>query len=67
MAELSREQALEEALKKIEKEFGKGSIMRLGDEIDHKIEVIPSGSIALDKALGVGGKNHRSLWSRVFR
>lgn len=55
MAELSREQALEEALKKIEKEFGKGSIMRLGDEIDHKIEVIPSGSIALDKALGVGG------------
>lgn len=55
MAELSREQALEEALKKIEKEFGKGSIMRLGDEVDHKIEVISSGSIALDKALGVGG------------
>ena len=55
MAELSREQALEEALKKIEKEFGKGSIMRLGDEVDHKIEAIPSGSIALDKALGVGG------------
>ena len=55
MAELSREQALEEALKKIEKEFGKGSIMRLGDEVDRKIEVISSGSIALDKALGVGG------------
>ena len=55
MAEISREQALEEALKKIEKEFGKGSIMRLGDEVDRKIEVIPSGSIALDKALGVGG------------
>ncbi len=55
MAELSREQALEEALKKIEKEFGKGSIMRLGDEADRKIESIPSGSIALDKALGVGG------------
>ena len=51
----SRELALQEALKKIEKEFGKGSIMRLGDEIDRKIEVIPSGSIALDKALGVGG------------
>lgn len=51
----SREQALEEALKKIEKEFGKGSIMRLGDEADRKIEVISSGSIALDKALGVGG------------
>lgn len=51
----SRELALEEALKKIEKEFGKGSIMRLGDEADRKIEVISSGSIALDKALGVGG------------
>ena len=51
----SRELALQEALKKIEKEFGKGSIMRLGDEIDKKIEVISSGSIALDKALGVGG------------
>ena len=51
----SRELALQEALKKIEKEFGKGSIMRLGDEIDRKIEVISSGSIALDKALGVGG------------
>lgn len=51
----SRLEALEEALKKIEKEFGKGSIMRLGDEADRKIDVIPSGSIALDKALGVGG------------
>lgn len=51
----NREQALVAALKQIEKEFGKGSIMRLGDEVDRKIEVIPSGSIALDKALGVGG------------
>lgn len=55
MADNSREQALEAALKQIEKEFGKGSIMRLGDEVDKKIEVISSGSIALDKALGVGG------------
>lgn len=54
MAE-SREQALEAALKQIEKEFGKGAVMRLGDEIDRKIEVISSGSISLDKALGVGG------------
>ena len=51
----NREQALALALKQIEKEFGKGSIMRLGDEIDRKVEVIPSGSISLDKALGVGG------------
>ena len=50
-----KDQALEQALKLIEKEFGKGSVMRLGDEVDKKIEVIPSGSISLDKALGVGG------------
>ncbi|MBO5711470.1 MAG: recombinase RecA [Acholeplasmatales bacterium] len=51
----NRQQALEAALKGIEKEFGKGSVMRLGDVVDQKIEVISSGSIALDKALGVGG------------
>ena len=50
-----RQEALEAAIKQIEKEFGKGSVMRLGDEADKKIEVIPSGSITLDKALGVGG------------
>lgn len=50
-----REQALEQALKQIEKEYGKGSVMRLGDEADRVIEVISSGSISLDKALGVGG------------
>ena len=55
MAEISREQALENALKSIEKEFGKGSVMRLGDAVEQKIDVIPSGSIGLDKALGVGG------------
>jgi len=50
-----RDQALEQALKTIEKQYGKGAIMRLGDEPDKKIEVTPSGSIALDIALGVGG------------
>lgn len=54
MAE-TREQALEAALKQIEKEYGKGAVMRLGDQADQKIEVISSGSIGLDKALGVGG------------
>lgn len=54
MAE-SREQALEQALKSIEKDFGKGSIMRLGDKVKEKYDVIPTGSYALDKALGVGG------------
>lgn len=55
MAENNREQALEAALKLIEKEFGKGSVMRMGDKATEKVEVISSGSITLDRALGVGG------------
>jgi len=51
----TREQALEAALKSIEKEFGKGSVMRMGDKATEKVEVISSGSITLDRALGVGG------------
>ena len=47
--------ALEAALGKIEKDFGKGSIMRLGSQQVEDIEVIPTGSISLDHALGVGG------------
>lgn len=47
--------ALQAAMAKIEKDFGKGSIMKLGDEHVENIEVIPTGSIALDNALGVGG------------
>ncbi len=50
-----REKALEAALAQIDKQFGKGSIMRLGDETRAPIEVIPTGSIALDVALGIGG------------
>jgi recombination protein RecA len=50
-----KKEALEQALKSIEKQFGKGSVMRLGDEVDKKIEVISSGSLQLDRALGVGG------------
>lgn len=50
-----RQEALNKALKKIEKNFGKGSIMRMGDAVDTKISTIPSGSLALDDALGVGG------------
>jgi len=47
--------ALDEALKQIEKQYGKGSIMRLSEYVYEEMEVIPSGSIALDIALGVGG------------
>src|SRR5699024_5856471 len=43
------------ALRQIEKQFGKGSIMKLGEQAEHKIDTIPSGSLALDVALGIGG------------
>src|SRR5699024_8842995 len=45
----------DEALKKIEKQFGKGSVMKLGEEAERKKDTIPSGSLALDAALGIGG------------
>jgi len=47
--------ALQAAMSKIEKDFGKGSIMRMGDEKIENVEVIPTGSIGLNAALGVGG------------
>jgi recombination protein RecA len=50
-----RDKALETALLQIERQFGKGSVMRLGDETRVAVEVIPTGSIALDVALGLGG------------
>jgi recombination protein RecA len=55
MAGPDREKALEMALAQIDKSFGKGSVMRLGDEVRVPIGVIPTGSIALDVALGIGG------------
>lgn len=50
-----REEALNKALKDIEKQYGSGSIMKLGDKALQKVDVLPTGSILLDKALGVGG------------
>ncbi|MBA3619693.1 MAG: recombinase RecA [Acidothermales bacterium] len=55
MAAMDREKALDTALAQIERQFGKGSVMRLGEEGRAPIEVIPTGSIALDVALGIGG------------
>ncbi|MDA0274064.1 MAG: recombinase RecA [Actinobacteria bacterium] len=55
MASNDRDKALETALAQIEKQFGKGSVMRLGDENRPPIQVIPTGSVAVDVALGVGG------------
>ncbi|WOF22021.1 recombinase RecA [Microbacterium betulae] len=54
-AAADREKALESALAQIDKQFGKGSVMRLGSDDRAPVEVIPTGSIALDVALGVGG------------
>lgn len=50
-----KDQLLNDALKAIEKEYGKGSIMKLGDRAAVSVDAIPSGSLALDKALGIGG------------
>jgi recombination protein RecA len=55
MAGLDREKALENALAQIDKQFGKGSVMRLGDDSRPPVQGIPTGSIALDVALGIGG------------
>ena len=50
-----RDKALDTALAQIDRQFGKGSVMRLGDDVRAPIETIPTGSIALDIALGIGG------------
>ncbi len=56
MADLKeKEKALEMAISQIEKQFGKGSIMKLGDTKIQGIETIPTGSLDLDIALGIGG------------
>lgn len=55
MVDANRQKALDQALKNIEKNFGKGAIMRLGEQADVKVETIPSGSLAVDVALGIGG------------
>ena len=47
--------ALQATIDKIEKDYGKGTIMKLGDQPKWEVSVIPSGSIALDAALGIGG------------
>ena len=54
-AENARGKALDTALAQIERQFGKGSVMKMGEKAHEPIEVIPAGSIALDVALGIGG------------
>ena len=50
-----KKKALEEALKRIEREYGKGTIMRLGEDIPVNVEALSTGSLSLDLALGIGG------------
>jgi recombination protein RecA len=52
---INREKAIELAVSAIEKQFGKGSIMRLGDSVVQEVKVVPTGSLSLDIALGAGG------------
>ncbi|MDQ1403824.1 MAG: recombination protein RecA [Actinomycetota bacterium] len=52
---MEREKALEAALGQIDKQFGKGSVMRMGDNLHMNIEAIPTGALSLDLALGIGG------------
>ncbi|NLL74828.1 MAG: recombinase RecA [Erysipelothrix sp.] len=55
MADEKKDKILDDALKQIEKQFGKGSIMRLGDRSNVDVDAISSGSLSLDAALGIGG------------
>ena len=55
MAENERQKALEAAISQIQKSYGQGSIMKLGDSVNMNVEAIPTGSLSLDVALGVGG------------
>ena len=50
-----KKKALQTALAQIEKNFGKGTVMRLGDRPEMNVDAIPTGSLALDAALGIGG------------
>ncbi|WP_088075626.1 hypothetical protein [Bacillus alkalicola] len=50
-----RKQALDMALRQIEKQFGKGSIMKLGEQAEQRVSTVSTGALAVDIALGVGG------------
>ena len=50
-----KKKALQTAISQIEKNFGKGTVMRLGDRPEMNVEAVPTGSLALDAALGIGG------------
>ena len=51
----TKKDALDQALLQIEKQYGKGAIMKLGEQVNQPIDVIPTGCLTLDLALGIGG------------
>ena len=55
MSQDAKLQAIKLAMEQIEKQYGKGAVMRLGDEAEHNVEAISTGSLSLDIALGIGG------------
>ena len=66
MVDKSKDTALKTALQQLEKKYGVGAIMRLGDKPKMAVDVIPTGALNLDVALGIGGNsqrtNYRNLW-----
>jgi recombination protein RecA len=52
---VDRDKALDMALANIEKQFGKGSVMKMGDDVAQRVAAIPTGALSLDLALGIGG------------
>ena len=67
---MERDKALEMALGQIEKQFGKGAIMRMGESTHMQVEAISTGALSLDLALGIGGlprgRDRRALWPGVL-
>ena len=65
---VEKRKALEVAMSQIEKQFGKGSVMKLGQFKAMEIEAIPTGALSLDIALGIGGvPRGRIIWTRIIR
>ncbi len=64
-----RQKAIDTVIKNMEKSFGKGAVMKLGDDAGRKVSTVSSGSITLDKALGVGGypKGQSMPWIPTMR
>ena len=67
MAVSEKEKALQTALAQIEKQFGKGAVMKLGQNSSLNVEAIPTGSHRAGNRRRSKRKNHRNLWTRKFR